>query len=101
MSSKASEIKEMPEFKNLVAARWKVAIILTILEFICYYGFILMVAYAKPTLATKIGTITPVGIVLGVGVIFITFLLTLIYVLWANNTYDQIVASLKRRLVHS
>ncbi|MEW6276583.1 MAG: DUF485 domain-containing protein [Bacillota bacterium] len=98
MASSGREIENSPEFKSLVVGRWAVAVILTIVVFITYYGFILMVGYAKPTLAQKIGTATTLGIPLAVLVIVIGFIVTLVYVLWANSKYDQIVYSLKRKL---
>lgn len=92
------EIGESLEFKKLVATRWQVATILTILQFIAYYGFILLVAYAKPSMAMKIGNVTTLAIILGMLVIVVTFFLTLIYVLWANKTYDSIVESITKKI---
>lgn len=92
------EIGESLEFKNLVATRWQVATILTILQFIAYYGFILLVAYAKPTMAMKIGSVTTLAIILGMLVIVVTFFLTLTYVLWANKTYDSAVENITKKI---
>ncbi|TLN14900.1 DUF485 domain-containing protein [bacterium] len=89
------EMLESPEFKALVAKRWSVSITLTILLFIIYYGYILLIGYNKPFLATKIGEVTPIGIPLGVLTIILSWLLTVVYIVWANKVYDPEVQRLK------
>jgi len=64
MAKTAHDIVESQRFKALVRKRWSVSIVLTILLFVLYYGYILVVAYAKPLLAVKVGTYTTLGIVL-------------------------------------
>lgn len=98
MVSSVKDIEKSPEFSNLVSKRWVTATILTLLVFIAYYGFIIMVGVSKATLARKIGTATTLGIPLAVLVIVISFILTLIYVTWANNKYDKIVSSINEKL---
>jgi len=98
MANPGREIENSPEFKSLVSRRWTVAAILTFVVFLSYYGFILMIAYAKPAIAQKIGKATTLGIPLAVLVIVIGFIVTFAYVLWANSKYDQIVSSLKHKL---
>ncbi|MFZ5647539.1 MAG: DUF485 domain-containing protein [Bacillota bacterium] len=88
MQGKVKNIEDMPEFKELVNQRWTVAVILTVLVFINYYGFVLVVGMSKATLAQKIGAVTTLGIPVAVGVIVISFILTAMYVLWANTKYD-------------
>ncbi len=92
------EVLESQQFKQLVAKRWKVSITLLILLFVIYYGYILLIGYNKPLLATKIGEVTPLGIPLGVLVIVLSWVLTVIYVIWANNSYDPEVRKLKDQL---
>ncbi len=89
-----NKIDEMPEFKSLVKRRWTIALILTFLTFVTYYGFILVLGYSKETLALKIGKVTTLGIPVAMLVIVISFILTLIYVVWANNTYDALVSKI-------
>ncbi|MEW5762988.1 MAG: DUF485 domain-containing protein [Bacillota bacterium] len=92
------DVEQSPEFKKLVTARWMMAIVLTLLVFISYYGFVIMVGVAKPTLAQRVGEVTTLGIPLAVLVIVFSFILTLIYVLWANASYDRMVDSLNKKL---
>jgi len=90
-----SEMLASKEFKDLVRRKWTMSIMMTILLFILYYGYILLIAVNKPFLAQKIGEYTTLGIPLGVAVIVIAWVLTAAYVLWANGAPDAAVKSLK------
>jgi uncharacterized membrane protein (DUF485 family) len=99
MAKTAHEIVESARFKALVSKRWNVSIILTVLLFIIYYGYILIVAYGKDFLAQKVGEFVNWGIILGVLGIVLSWLLTVIYIIWANNVYDKEVDALKKELL--
>ena len=88
------EMLESAEFKRLVSRRWTVSILLLACLFVLYYGYILLIAFDKPFLARKIGQSTTLGIPLGVAVIVLSWVLTAIYVLWANG-HDAEVARLR------
>jgi len=94
MPKSTHEMLESPDFKRLVRGRWTVAIILTLLLFVVYYGFILLIAGNKAFLAQKIGEYTTLGIPLGVGVIVAAWILTLIYIVWSNRVHDVEVSKL-------
>jgi uncharacterized membrane protein (DUF485 family) len=98
MARSAKQIVESQRFKALVRKRWSVSIILTILLFIIYYGYILTVAYGKNFLAEKVGVHTNYGILFGVLTIVLSWLLTVVYVIWANTSYDKEVEELKKEL---
>jgi uncharacterized membrane protein (DUF485 family) len=59
---------------------------------IFYFGFILLVAFAKPLLSILLSPGLSLGILLGALVIASAWVLSAIYVLWANKRYDRIVA---------
>ena len=99
MAKRAHDIVHSDRFKALVRKRWSVSIVLTILLFILYYGYILLVAYDKPLLAVRVGQYTTLGIVLGVLTIVGSWVLTVAYVVWANTRYDREVDAIKRELV--
>jgi uncharacterized membrane protein (DUF485 family) len=99
MAKTANEILQSPRFKALVRKRWNVSIILTILVFIIYYGYILIVAYGKDFLAQKVGEFVNYGIILGVLGIILSWALTVVYIIWANNVYDKEVDALKKELL--
>ena len=94
MGKLTTDMLQSPEFKKLVRKRWTVAITLAVLEFVLYYGYIVLIGINKPLMATKIGEVTTLGIPFGVAVILISFILTYIYVIWANNKYDPEVKRL-------
>lgn len=90
-------ILESDEFKTLVAKRWSVSLILTALMLAVYYGFILLLAFDKTYLAQKIGEHLTLGIPVGIGVILFAWIVTGIYVVWANGYYDSTVQQIKNR----
>jgi uncharacterized membrane protein (DUF485 family) len=100
MAKTTHEMLESPDFKQLVRGTWTISIILTLLLFVVYYGYILLIAGNKAFLAQKIGQYTTLGIPIGVGVIVAAWVLTAIYVIWANRVYDQKVSRLLDELKH-
>jgi len=90
-------VPPVPEqLRALDAARWRIAISLTAAMTVIYVGFILLIAYAKPLLATRVAPGLSLGILLGVMVILAAWLLILVYVRWANRHYDTALAALRR-----
>jgi uncharacterized membrane protein (DUF485 family) len=98
MAKSVHDIVNSPKFKKLVVTRWSVSFILTFLLFVIYYGYILLIAYDKDFLAEKVGVYTNYGIILGVLVIVLAWVLTAIYVVWANYSYDKKVEELKKEI---
>jgi len=89
-----------PQFQELVRQRSRFAWTLSIAMLVIYFGFILLVAFAKPLLATRIGDgVTSLGIILGLGVILSAFILTGIYVQRANSRFDELTRRLTRELI--
>ena len=84
-------IQKNPKFMQFVNLRNNYAIILTILMMVAYYGYILLVAFNKQFLATKVaaGATMSVGIPLGIGVLVFTIVITAIYVRRANSEFDD------------
>jgi uncharacterized membrane protein (DUF485 family) len=82
----------------IVARRWRIGAVLTAVMMAAYFGFILLVAFAKPTAGELIadGRVS-IGIVLGAVVIVIAPILTAIYVRWANRHYDPAIHALRSR----
>jgi uncharacterized membrane protein (DUF485 family) len=59
---------------------------------VVYFGYILLIAFNKQFLATKIsaGAVTSIGIPMGLGVLVFTIIITAIYVRRANSEFDAI-----------
>lgn len=98
MSQSARQLLDSPDFRRLVTRRWAVSLALTAALFLAYYGFILLVALDPALLARRIGAVTTLGIPLGVGVILVAWVLTAVYVVWANRVYDPAVERLRGSL---
>jgi uncharacterized membrane protein (DUF485 family) len=85
------------ELRALAAARWRVAVVLTAAMIANYFGFIGLIAYRKSLLAIPVATGLSLGVLLGVLVIGASWILTWVYVRWANTRYDTRLHELRRR----
>jgi uncharacterized membrane protein (DUF485 family) len=84
-------IASHPKYHELKSKRMSFGWWLTLAVMVAYYGFILLVAYNKPLLATKIGAgVTTLGMPLGIAVIVVTIVLTAFYVRRANSEFDAL-----------
>ena len=85
-----------PRYQELKAKRSRFGWWLTLAMMLVYYGFILLVAFDKPFLATKLGAgVTTVGMPLGLAVIVFTVLITGLYVRRANSEYDALTERIR------
>jgi uncharacterized membrane protein (DUF485 family) len=76
----------------IAAKRWAIALTLSALMLVIYLGFILLVAFGKPLLSLLLSQGLSLGILLGALTIVSCWILSIIYVIWANRGYDQAVA---------
>jgi uncharacterized membrane protein (DUF485 family) len=81
--------------RALAAARWRVALALTLLMVLNYFGFVALIAFRRDTLAALVRPGLSVGILLGALVILVSWVLTWAYVRWANKHYDTELARLR------
>lgn len=86
------------EVEALAARRWRLAAVLTAVLCAVYFGFVLLAAFAKPLMGQLVTRGLSLGIVLGALVIVTAWMLTGIYVWWANSRYDAAIADLKTRM---
>jgi uncharacterized membrane protein (DUF485 family) len=84
--------------RALSARRWRVAAGLTLAMVAVYFGFILLVAFNPDLLARLVSEGLSLGIVLGALVIASAWVLTLLYVRWANTHYDPALAALRAQV---
>ena len=84
------QIRNNPKFISLVAKRNRYSFIMTTLMMVVYFGYILLIAFNKEWLATKVapGMVMTIGIPMGLGVILFTIIITIIYVRRANTEFD-------------
>ena len=95
------KLLDSPEFRGLVARRWRMSLLLTGLLFVLYYGYITLIAVNRSLMSQPLGpgSVTTVGIPLGAAVIVGAWLLTAIYVVWANRYFDKEAARLRGLLI--
>ena len=94
----ASKIQKNPKYLQLIKQRDTLSWTLSAIVCIMYFGFTLMIAFTPGILTQPIAadSVIPVGMLLGVGVIIASCILTGIYVFIANNTFDPIVNEIVR-----
>lgn len=92
-------IKNDPDFLQLTRVRSKFAWTLTIVMLVIYFGFVLVIAFDPALLGTPLseGSVTTVGIPVGIAVIISAFILTGIYVRRANTEFDELTAKIKAK----
>ena len=81
---------------RVAAARWRLALLLTAAMTVIYVGFILLIAFNKPLLGTVLMPGLSLGILLGMLIIVIAWVLIMVYVRWTNTHYDHRVADARR-----
>jgi uncharacterized membrane protein (DUF485 family) len=98
MQDVQDRIRDNPKFQEFVSRRNNYSVLMAILGAVAYYGFILLVAFNKQWLGTKLGAgmTTSIGVPLGVGVIVFTIIITWIYVRRANSEFDETNAAIIR-----
>jgi uncharacterized membrane protein (DUF485 family) len=92
------EILEDSDFKSLSRQKNVISVILTVLELVLYFGFIALIAFNKPFLASKLSGAISIGIPIAVGTIILSWVFTGIYIFWANNKYDVLVKKVREKI---
>ena len=86
-----TRVARNPKYQELKAKRTRMGWWLTLAMMVVYYGFILLVAFDKPFLATRLGVgVTTIGMPIGRGVILVSIGITAIYVRRANSEFDAL-----------
>ncbi|ACM03173.1 Hypothetical Protein RSKD131_3313 [Cereibacter sphaeroides KD131] len=86
-----------PNYRQLKARRSRLGWWLTAALMLVYYGFILLIAFEKQVLATRIGEgVITWGIPVGFGVIVFTVVITAFYVMRANREFDDLTEKVRR-----
>ena len=89
--SLAARVASHPKYQELKAKRTSFGVWLTIAMLVVYYGFIVLVAFFKPLMSTRLGEgVMTMGMPIGLFVIVFTIVITAIYVRRANSEFDQL-----------
>ena len=92
-SASASRLDD-PQFRDLVRRKQKLSLALTLIVFVAYFGYMGLMALAPDALSAPVGAAT-LGIPVGIGIIIFAWILTGVYVQWANGAYDAMVARVR------
>ncbi|MGO4331775.1 DUF485 domain-containing protein [Cupriavidus sp. 2TAF22] len=94
-----TRLKANPRYRELVHRRTRLGWSLTAIMLVIYYGYILLIAFDKELLATKIGNgVMTWGMPIGLFVIVFTVAITGFYVRHANGVYDELTEQIKREV---
>jgi uncharacterized membrane protein (DUF485 family) len=96
--TKKETLLEDPDFIRLVSQKNTISWILTVIQLALYFGFIGLIAFYKPFLGTKISGSITIGIPIAVGTIVLSWILTGIYIWWANSRYDEMVQKIRDKV---
>ena len=96
----AKRIASHPKYQELKAKRSRFGWWLTVAMLVVYYGFILLVAFDKQLLATRIGSgVMTWGMPIGLFVIVFTIVITAIYVRRANSEFDKLTDDITKAVL--
>lgn len=94
-----ARLKANPRYHELVRKRSRLGWSLTAIMLVVYYGYILLIAFDKELLATKMGSgVMTWGMPIGLFVIVFTIVITGFYVRHANDSYDKLTEQIKREV---
>jgi uncharacterized membrane protein (DUF485 family) len=80
---------------SLSRQRWRIAVALSLVVVIVYFGFVLLVAFDKPLMGLLVAPGLSLGVLLGALVIVASWIVTWIYVRWANSHLDRRIGELR------
>jgi len=96
----AARIAAHPTYQKLKSTRSRLGWWLAAAMMVVYYGFIVLVAYFKPLMSTRIGDgVTTWGMPIGLFVIVFTVVITGIYVRRANDEFDRLSEELNKAVL--
>ncbi len=90
------KIKSNPKYNELVSKRNSFSLKLSLFVLAMFYGYVLVIAFNKEILATRIGDgVMTVAYPIAAGIIVISFITTLIYVTRANSEFEDLEIAIK------
>lgn len=94
------KLKSNPNYQKLVSTRSSYGWTLTWIMMFVYYGFIMLIAFDKELLSTRMGAgVMTWGMPIGLFVIIFTVIITGIYVRRANDEFDTLTAQIRKEVL--
>jgi uncharacterized membrane protein (DUF485 family) len=86
------QIRGNPKFRELESQRSRLAWLLSAIVLAAYYGLMIVVAFFPALLHAPLseGGVVTIAVPIGTAVIVLSWLLTGLYVYWANTTFDEL-----------
>lgn len=66
-----------------------------------YFAYVLLAAFAKDFMATKVAGNVTIGLILGLLQFVTTFMITILYMRWADRTFDPKSDAIRERLAQA
>ena len=89
-------IENNPKYQELVSKKNSFGIKLGVFVLVMFYTYIMVIAFNKEVLATKIGEgVTTVAFPIALAILIISFITTLIYVKRANGEFEDLTNDIK------
>lgn len=98
--ARVEAIRQNPNFRRLASLRARLGLSMAALMATLYFAYILTVALKPSALGTPVlpNAVSTWGIVAGVGLLGLGFVLTAIYVAVANRHFDRLTEALKEEM---
>ena len=91
-------VQASPEFQELRSRLRRFVFPMTAVFLIWYFAYVLLGAFAHDFMATKVWGNINIGILIGLGQFVTTFLITFIYVRFANRELDPRAEAIRYKL---
>ena len=93
------KLKASRQYQELVRRRGRLGWLLTAVMLVVYYGYVLLIAFDKELLATRVSQgVMTWGMPIGLFVILFTVVITGLYVRHANRVYDDLTDRIKQEV---
>lgn len=86
------EAVRLPAFRELIDAKKRLLVPMTLIYFLVFIGTTLLAGYAKPFMTTKVVGSFNVAYLLVVGIYVMCWVMAMIYVKVANRDFDRLAA---------
>lgn len=88
-------IQSSEKFRNLRSRHRRFVFPVLVLALLWYLAYVLLAGYAPAFMATPVFGRVNVGLLIGLGQVATTFIITMIYVAYANRNLDPVAAEIR------
>lgn len=92
------EIQNSPEFHELRSRLRRFVFPMSAVFLLWYFAYVLLGAFAHDFMAIKVWGDVNVGLLIGLGQFVSTFIITAIYVVWANRELDPRAEAIRSKI---